>query len=255
MATQLLYSARANGGRTMRVTFVSFLAIAFGSLLAGCPDRTISEVNPQQGRVEYKEIPVNLNRNVDILFVIDDSPSMLDKQTNVKTNFPKFIDVLNTIQGGLPDVHIGVVTSDIGTKGTQDPAPASPIGLVGMGGCSGTGKSGNLQTFGATGDLMAGSVFISDIKTSTGARQTNYTGNLTDVFAKLASAGAGGCGFEQHLEAMHRALDNNPANATFLRPDAFLAVIFLADEDDCSMSHSTLLGPEGPALGPLQSFR
>src|SRR5690349_23940233 len=101
------------------VSTTSILGLATLGLLAGCPDRTISEVNPQQGRVEYKEIPVTLNRNVDILFVIDDSPSMLDKQTNVKNNFPKFIDVLATIQGGLPDVHIGVVTSDMGTKGSQ----------------------------------------------------------------------------------------------------------------------------------------
>src|SRR5689334_2419978 len=199
MATQLLYSARANGGRTMRVTFVSFLAIAFGSLLAGCPDRTISEVNPQQGRVEYKEIPVTLNRNVDILFVIDDSPSMLDKQTNVKNNFPKFIDVLNTIQGGLPDVHIGVVSSDMGTKATQD-GPGTAIGQVGNGGCSGNGKSGNLQT-GTAGTAVMGN-FISDIKQTDGSRLKNYTGTLNDVFGKLASLGAGGCGFEQHLQAM-----------------------------------------------------
>src|SRR6187397_1802808 len=110
MATQLLYSARANGGRTMRVTFASFLAIACTSLLAGCPDRTISEVNPQQGRVEYKDIPVTVNRDIDILFVIDDSPSMLDKQTNLKNNFPNFINVLDTIEGGLPNVHIGVAS-------------------------------------------------------------------------------------------------------------------------------------------------
>jgi hypothetical protein len=71
----------------------------------------------------------------------------------------------------------------------------------------------------------------------------------------MASIGATGCGFEQHLHAMRRALDNNPNNAGFLRPDAFLAVIFLADEDDCSMAHSTLLGPDGGPLGPQQSFR
>jgi hypothetical protein len=50
------------------------------TVLCGCPDRTISEVNPQQGRVEYKDIPVTVNRNLDLLFVIDDSPSMADKQ-------------------------------------------------------------------------------------------------------------------------------------------------------------------------------
>jgi hypothetical protein len=259
MATQLLYSARANGGRIMRVTLASFLAIACGGLLAACPDRTISEVNPEQGRVEYKEIPVTLNRNVDILFVVDDSPSMLDKQLNIKNNFPNFINVLNTIQGGLPDVHIGVVSSDVGTKGTQDTVAGPAIGQIGQGGCSGTGKNGNLQVGAAATDLQNGAVFISDIKMLDGAgmpfRQKNYNGDLSTVFGKLASLGAGGCGFEQHLQAMRRALENNPANANFLRTDAFLAVIFIADEDDCTFSKSTLLGPESPTLGPLQSFR
>ncbi len=240
----------------MRVTVASFLAIAAcGSLLAGCPDRTISEVNPQQGRVEYKEIPVTLNRNVDILFVIDDSPSMLDKQLNLKNNFPKFIEVLETIQGGLPDVHIGVVSSDMGTKGTQDTVPGPPIGQAGNGGCSNTGKNGNLQIGMAGGDLQQNAVYVSDIKDTTGARIKNYNGELETVFGKLASLGAGGCGFEQHLAAMRSALDKNPANATFLRPDAFLAVIFIADEDDCTFAKSTLVGPESPSMGPLQSFR
>src|SRR5882757_7455696 len=116
--------------------------------LAGCPDRTISEVNPQQGRVEYKDIPVTVNRNLDLLFVIDDSPSMADKQQNLADNFPNFINVLNTIQGGLPDVHIGVVTSDMGSKG-NDGMTGNGIGQVGNGGCSGSGKAGNLQVSGA----------------------------------------------------------------------------------------------------------
>jgi len=233
-------------------TAASFLGLAAIGLLTGCPDRTISEVNPQQGRVEYKDIPVTVNRNVDILFVIDDSPSMADKQANLGTNFPNFINVLNTIQGGLPDVHIGVVTTDLGTKATQDAAPGPAIGQIGNGGCSGTGDGGNLQTFGA----MVTGTYISDIKQTNGTRTKNYTGDLAAVFGAMArGAGAGGCGFEQPLEAMRRALNNNPQNAGFLRPDAYLAVIFIADEDDCSMAKSAMLGPESAALGPLQSFR
>src|SRR5262245_61588274 len=114
MAGQLLYPARAYGGAPMRnaVTTSSILGLAAVGLLSGCPDRTISEVNPQQGRVDYKDIPVTVNRNVDILFVIDDSPSMADKQTNIRNNFSNFVNVLNTIQGGVPDVHIGVISSD-----------------------------------------------------------------------------------------------------------------------------------------------
>ncbi|HVK89394.1 MAG TPA: vWA domain-containing protein [Kofleriaceae bacterium] len=221
------------------------MAAIGASLLTGCPDREISKVNPEQGRVEFKDIPVTVNRNVDILFVIDNSGSMADKQANLAANFPNFINVLNTIQGGLPDVHIGVVNSDMGVDSTND-APASAIS-----GCSGAGSNGDLQTSGAT---ITGK-FISDIKQSDGTRSKNYTGDLATVFGQMAKVGAGGCGFEQHLEAMKRALNNNPVNAGFLRQEAFLAVIFIADEDDCSASSAQMFGPDSPSLGPLQSFR
>jgi hypothetical protein len=218
-------------------------------LLAGCPDRTISEVSPEQGRVEYKDIPVDVNRKVDILFVIDDSPSMLDKQINLKANFPNFINVLNTIQGGLPDVHIGVVTSDLGAS------DAGGMSASGVSGCTGNGKAGALQTYGTA--LVTGK-YISDAPPTVmgGMRMTNYTGALKDAFSAIASAGAAGCGFEQHIEAAKRALQpSNSANAGFLRPDAFLAVVFIADEDDCSLAHSSLLVTDTTQLGPLQSFR
>src|SRR5262249_33679824 len=120
----------------------SFLLGLSVGLLAGCPDRSISEVNPLQGRVEAKDIPVNINRDLDLLFLIDDSPSMGDKQTNLANNFPRFIDVLSSIPGGLPNVHIGVATSDLGTQGASDTNPSfgPTIGQLGMGGCAGIGK-------------------------------------------------------------------------------------------------------------------
>jgi hypothetical protein len=233
------------------VTLSTFLGLTAVGLLAGCPDRTISEVTPQQGRVEYKDIPVTVNRDIDILFVIDDSPSMLDKQTNLKNNFPNFINVLNLIEGGLPNVHLGVVSSDLGTKGADDATAGPGIGS-GPGSCSGNGKNGNLQTNGST--LVQGN-FIVDVKNSDGTRSPNYTGDLATAFSAIASLGASGCGFEQHIEAAKRAVNNNPSNASFVRPNAYLAMIFIQDEDDCSMSKSTLLGSDTNTLGPLQSFR
>jgi hypothetical protein len=232
----------------------SFLCLAATGLLTGCPDRSISEVEPQQGRVEFKDIPVNVNRDVDILFVIDDSPSMADKQNNLAANFPRFIEVLSRIPGGLPNVHIGVVTSDYGTTDATG-AVAADVGRIGFGGCSGPGKAGDLRL----GDPppVTGGNFISDILQPDGiTRVKNYTGTLDAAFAVMAKAGAGGCGFEQHLEAMKQALDGNPVNAGFIRDNAFLAVIFIADEDDCSMSNSAaLLGADEAVLGPRQSFR
>ncbi len=222
------------------------LALAL-ALLAGCPDRTISTVIPEQGRVETKDIPITVNRKIDILFVIDDSGSMADKQNNLARNFPNFINVLETIPGGLPDVHIGVVSSDVGAKATQDQAPAT-----GISGCNGDGDGGDLQTSGVT---LTGGAFISDVRDMTGGRIRNYSGNLSDVFTQMAKLGRNGCGFEQHLESMRKALGANPANAGFLRPEAYLAVIFIADEDDCSMSRTALLGPKSATMGTQQSFR
>lgn len=214
------------------------------------PSDAVGDAAPDP-HVLVATINATVNRNLDLLFVIDDSSSMADKQTNLVNNFPNFINVLNTVVGGLPDVHIGVVTTDMGTKGADDATPGAAIGQIGNGGCSGTGKSGALQTSGAP---VTGT-FISDIKLTDGTRVKNYTGNLATVFGQMARVGSGGCGFEQPLAAMKAALGNNPANAGFLRPDALLGVVFVTDEDDCSLSHSTMLGPESAALGPLLSFR
>jgi hypothetical protein len=141
----------------------------------------------------------------------------------------------------------------MGTRGAGDTVPGPGVGQVGQGGCSGVGNDGLLQVPRSAG-LLTGS-FISDIVDSTGNRQRNYTGELKDVFAALAP-GDTGCAFEQHLAGIKRAL-SNPANAGFVRDGAYLGVIIIADEDDCSLEHSTLLAPgadSGP-LGSQQSFR
>jgi hypothetical protein len=206
---------------------------------------------PPPPPVEVARIPVTPNPDLDVLFVIDDSPSTLDKQTNLKNAFPAFITELSLVEGGLPNLHIGVLTPDLGTQGAADASPGPGIGS-GPGSCAENGKQGNLQTNG-TQNLTG--VFISDTKGTGGTRVTNYTGSLATVFSDIASVGTAGCGFEQPLQAAKNALDNNATNAGFLRANANLAIVIVTDEDDCSMSHSTLLGPNSAVLGPLGSFR
>ena len=211
--------------------------------LTGCPDREVSEVNPAQDKVESKKIPVNLNRKVDILFVIDNSGSMKEEQDSLTANFSNFINVLNSIPGGLPDVHIGIVSSDMGTANGGS-----------AGGCSGNGDNGIMKTGGVA--FTGGVNFLSDIADTAnpGMRIKNYTGALIDVFKQMASLGTSGCGFEQHIASSVAAL-NSSANVGFLRDDAFLAIVYIADEDDCSMKPGGALLGNDPALGPLQSFR
>jgi hypothetical protein len=231
-------------------------------LLSGCGDddccktvydapvgdaTTVDAPDPYE---EVARVPVTINRDLDLLFVIDDSPSTLDKQANLKNAFPAFINELATLEGGLPNVHIGVVTTDLGTKGADDTVAGPGIGS-GPGSCSGTGRNGNL----VTNNTVIQGAFISDTKNTDGTRTTNYTGTLANAFSAIASVGANGCGFEQPLHAARKALENNPANAGFLRPNAQLGIIVVADEDDCSISHSTLFGSDSTTLGPLQSFR
>jgi hypothetical protein len=54
----------------------------------------------------------------------------------------------------------------------------------------------------------------------------------------MATRNSMGCGYEHQLQAVNVALhprpDWNPMNEGFLRPDAYLAIIMLTDEDDCS---------------------
>jgi hypothetical protein len=207
---------------------------------------------PAPPRQIVAEVPATPNRNLDVLFVIDDSPSTADKQNNLANNFPNFINVLSSLPGGLPNLHLGVVTTDLGTKGSASPTPGPSIGQAGNGGCVGTGKGGVLQTRGAP----VTSNFVSDLDGGGGGRIKNYTGTLASVFDTMARVGVGGCGFEQPLAAMRAALEStNTANAGFLRADAALAVVFITDEDDCSIASPAILGPESAALGPLQSFR
>jgi hypothetical protein len=214
----------------------------------GCGSSSSSA--PPVVRTQVALVPVEVRHDLDLLYVLDDSPSTLEPQIYLKNAFPSFLAELGAVRG-LPSLHIGVVSIDLGTQGADDAQPGASIGS-GPGSCSGVGKAGKLLTNGTT---LVNGTFISDIDNGDGTRSTNYTGTLTNAFAAIASIGSNGCGFEQPLEAMKRALDNNPANVGFLRPEVPLAIIIVTDEDDCSFSHSSLLGTDTATLGPLQSFR
>ncbi len=227
----------------MRATSFALLA-----LLAGCPDRTVTGVTPVQGKVETKDIPAVPKRDIDILFVIDDSLSMKEEQDSLRANFSRFIDVLQSLDGGLPNVQIGVVTPNLGTTAI-DGSKAATIGT-----CTDTGgEHGDLRTFGTGGPR-----FLRDVAKAGGGRETNYGAQtLAQAFSQLATVGTNGCGIEQHLEAAKRALDGNQLNAGFLRPEAYLAVIVIADEDDCSLAKAALFdgNRNDPTYADVTNFK
>jgi len=200
------------------------------ALLSACVDRTIAELPPQTQGQATKYIPVSTD--IDILFVIDDSPSTADKQKVFEKNFTNFVAALDAFPGGRPNMHIGVISTSVdlgsGDWGTGCAHP-SPF-------------DGRLQNAAKiTGCTPPSGKWIEDVALPDGTRQTNYTGALDSTLACIADLGSSGCGFEAPLQAIEHALDgSHPENAGFLRPGAYLAVIVLTDEDDCSVKDKTL---------------
>ncbi len=185
---------------------------------AQCPEGTSPRVVPT-------DTPVKL----DLLFMIDDSPSMSEEQANLARNFPRLIEALKKLPTGFPDLHLGVVSSDMG---------AGAATLAGACGNS-LGDRGVLQVRDGCGlDPSNGRYLISQ----NGGAQNNFEGDIADVFACLAKLGTNGCGFEHQLQSVRMALSGFVNdNAGFLRSDAHLAVVYITDEDDCSApANSTL---------------
>ena len=201
------------------------------------------------------------NRQLDLLFMIDNSSSMDTAQANLKANMASFMDVLKGIPGGLPDLHIAVVSSDLGA-GLGDGSiqgcgsDVSPQGDAGLfhyqptGGCAATGLDPNATYLVDSG----GSNPI-----------TNFgTQDITTVFQCITSLGGSGCGFEHQLASVARALgaDGAPApapNQGFLRDDADLGIVLLTNEDDCSAPPGTPLFTQisndiNSTYGPLENF-
>jgi hypothetical protein len=226
-------------------------AIVFGGCTVSASiGRTPMGQGQNQAWVEVAVGPRKTNK-VDLLFMIDNSPSMAPKQAELRNRFPDLVNTLQTAGTKPAHYHIGVVTSDLG---------AGPD-LLGGGQCRPDGDSGKLQAIGRAAPLDCqpftdGTSFI-DFDQVTGANNLPMGQDLARTFDCMASVGDIGCGFEMPLESVYRALHDPPAeNAGFLRDDALLVVFFLTDEDDCSAPPDTdLFDPSKTDYGALTSYR
>jgi hypothetical protein len=252
-------------------------------LTLACINRPMKNANPVPIIVTEFSMPQSAERDVDILFVIDNSGSMKDEQENLRLNFSALMESLRKIRAGLPNIHVGVASTDLGT------------GMFDVSYCNLGGDAGNLLT--GSCDNPTGVPYIVDVeardcnvvKDASGICQPSDCGqascahepsttfvvdsrtgcprcrnyvdeSLEDVFGCVADLGTMGCGFEQPLEAMYKALDPaNAHNAGFVRDDAYLAVVLITDEDDCSATSPALFDDTqtglNTTLGPLWSYR
>jgi hypothetical protein len=198
----------------------------------------------------------------DILFVVDNTGSMAEEQDALSHQIQymtrELIDPRETGPGAPPpvrDLHLGVVSTDMGTQGYTIMTCDNPIrgddgvlqNLARLPGCQ--------PTYSASDCTHAECPWLSHSPERPDDGSDPHDPPIWEDFACIASLGTGGCGFEQHLEAALQALTVQTGagrpNDGFLRTDSLLAVIFVSDEDDCSTSNAEFFDPDDEELGLL----
>ena len=175
---------------------------------------------------------------------------------------PGLIEALrDTTDKTLPDLHVAIIDSDLGTGGAYPPPGSCSEKTLPDGSQSIWGDKGNFQmlTSPTACTFNAGDLYL-EYKNGAPA---NYpaTADINTVFACLASnLGTLGCGEEHQLQAFEFALAARNINQTqqdaFLRPSAYLGLVFLTDEDDCSAATNDGLFGDKPELrGESASLR
>jgi len=198
---------------------------------------------------------------LDILFVIDNSGSMGEEQTNLAANFPYLITKIRELKDKNmalvnADVNIMVTTSDFGhplctqfQKPDYTPAKGAPINTA----CTDrlerfTGIGGNPPLMipqACTNGCTPGAAAVPDgpfihfnVNTNNIIGGDPMNDPVADALSCIGPQGIDGCGMEATLETMLQALDpGKPWNSgaePFLRTGAVLAVIVVTDEEDCA---------------------
>jgi hypothetical protein len=221
--------------------------------LAACNEHTIKSVEQSGNSTPLQSLPLDVQRKVDVLLVIDNSSSMGEEQANLAKNFAPFIEQLEAVGA---DYRIAITTTD---RGGPNCAAAPTGGRLLASSC--VDRPADFAAAGkdvfevacasscALGDAalqrrptaIAGS---DELAVRPWIESANGVSNLPDgvdtlsAFQCLAPQGIAGCGWEAPLESIARAIDNmldeSQPEYGFLRDDALLAVLIVTDEVDCS---------------------
>lgn len=197
------------------------------ALVAGCSKGTGSYSLLDDG-ADYKQQAVFIPKQIDILWVIDNSGSMETSQNSLTSNFQSFI---SRFQQYNYDFHMAVTTTEAWEKQFNSNSTKARI------------KDGAVLQKSPLIETHSG-IFIMD----------KQTPNLADVFTTNAKQGTLGNGDERAFASFQQAL-LEPANVGFRRPEAFLAVIIVSDEEDFSASSAAFSeNYSNPNLYSVQSF-
>jgi hypothetical protein len=158
-------------------------------------------------------------RKIDFLFVIDNSDSMEDEQSNLARSFPGFIAVMKQVLDA-KDFHIMVVPSG-GDREEEDDPTLDPEDCAEI-----QGAGARTDGEGAVCGITDGLPYMTDTQAE-----------LETTFSCVAQVGTDGSAIEEMMDSVLEAtspLLNAPGrcNQGFLREDAVLVVTFVTDEED-----------------------
>ncbi len=257
----------------MKIRFAFLLLmVGFIATVSSCSQRSLNALNPCTINGVVQNVPVNPQRALDLLIVIDDSPSMRDEQAKLQQQVPRLVNLLLTGGAAEPEavgefpaiesLHVAIITPDMGhstvpphsfTAGSGSSVDFNPTSACMRN--DGAGKAGFMQTEGLSGTGSSREPCTA-VTPPPGTLYLNYPeGNFTPADlvedVRCLTGQDNGCGFEQQLEAV-LASDRNPANSGFNREDALLAVILITDEDDCSTTDPRVFDVEPRESNPFQ---
>jgi hypothetical protein len=230
---------------------VPLIAAALGCQLQLKPVELDHELE-QENQLQLSEL-----KDVDILFVIDNSGSMGAEQANLAANFGAFIEVLEA-NDVAANYRIGVTTTDNGNPWCPTTTPEAG-GLV-MSSCRTRLQDFVFDNMVDAQDLACNDICSLDasdleiLPTATevdaqptprpwlerieGHKNIPQATSTVDAFRCLGPQGINGCGFESPLESMLLAFTRfesvDEPEYGFMRDSALLAVVFVTDEADCS---------------------
>lgn len=204
--------------------FAASIACVLSCLVACGPSGRDSgggdDTNPGPDADNGTTTPKQCNK-MDLVFVIDDSGSMMEEQSNLATNFPMFATLLSnyvTPDGEHIDYRIAVTTTG---KDIMYTVQNGPISLP-------MNEDGDNGAFRNNCNMTKRFLEPTDA-------------NMQQVLSCRANVGTGGPGFEMPLLMTKWALGErvtDGTNAGFLRDDALLGVVMLTDEDDASTTQN-----------------
>lgn len=234
----------------------ALLCLALPALLLGCG---VSEDNglvggdgggdgPDRPDEFADAAPLQACEKMDILFVIDNSGSMSEEQSNLISNFSGFASLIDdylTSTGNPLDYRIAVTTAgrDVSYR-ISLPVVNQEFPFT---------ESGDNGNFRRGCGMDRGWIEKAD-------------SDVVGTFSCRANVGTGGPGAEMPLLGLEWSLKqrvNDGTNAGFLRDDALLAIVMITDQDDCSRddddflidgNHPTCYNASDPNITPLSHY-